>query len=154
MGRFWERLRGSEAGGTEDVARNIGGTLLRHVPPEYDRETTLEENWQRYYEWALELPQPAVQIVEHGLEVRRHPIGFTAVYLTERLYGMGTPWGRGIIRANIIEPRKGREPLRDDIHSHGYWFVSGLVDGEVTNNRYPGIFPFEQAGPAKWALIK
>lgn len=124
--------------------QQLGGTLLRNLPPNYDRDLSVEANWRRFFEWGLELRQPHITIPEvPGAEVIRHPIGFTAVYLTERSHGQSTSWVRGVIRANVIEPGV---TLRDDIHSHGYDFTSGVVSGEVTNNRYTMDFSKQVPG--------
>lgn len=117
--------------------------IRTNKPPEYKyfsesvEKTSLEENFERFLEWGLGLRNPVRQIPQIGERLgfgtKVHPIGFVVVYLSEKGRGELTASISGIVRANIYP--LGVE-LRDDIHSHGFDFYSGVIQGELTNTLY------------------
>lgn len=117
--------------------------VKRNLPPKYSypdhpgNDATLEANFERFLEWGLSLRNPIKQIprmADHlGFGSRVHPLGFHVVYLSEKGRGEMTAGISGIVRANLYPP--GVE-IQDDIHSHGFDFYSGVVQGELTNTRY------------------
>lgn len=113
-------------------------------PPRYDHERSQRENFDEFFGWALGLKRGirrVPQIAEEAdLGMRQHPLGFWVVYLSERYNGplesrpaRLTGACTGIARANFYPPG---EELRDDIHSHGFDFLSGCADGRLLNMRY------------------
>ncbi len=112
--------------------------------PQYNQRESIEANFERFFEWALGLVDPAKDIIEAsakaGFETRIHPLGFRVVYLSPRDKGLETAWLTGVARADIYPPGA---RIKDDIHSHGFSFVSGVVAGRLTN--VPEYPDFSQA---------
>jgi hypothetical protein len=116
-------------------------TLVTGAPPEYDQRLSHSENFPRFFDWALTLRDPIRQIPEIGEQlgfgVRRHPLGFTAVYLSSSSQPADSPFAdrsiSGLARANIYP---GDLSVREDIHCHGFDFESGGVGGVLLNNRF------------------
>ena len=118
-------------------------SIRTNMPPEYrdlghpQGHLSLEENFEKFFEWGLSLRRPLTKIPgmaeRLGFGTKIHPLGFHVVYLSEQGRGEMTPSIRGMVRANIYPP--GVE-LRDDIHSHGFDFYSGVIAGKLTNTRY------------------
>jgi len=67
-----------------------------------------------------------------GFGVRRHPLGFIAIYLSQQVAGLHTLGRTGTARANFYPPGI---KLAEDIHSHGFEFVSGVI-GQLLNTRH------------------
>jgi hypothetical protein len=119
--------------------------INRNMPPEYAyphrplglAHASLEVNFERFLEWGMGLRNPLKQIPQIGEKLgfgmKVHPLGFTVVYLSEKGRGEMTPCINGIVRANLYPP--GVE-IQDDIHSHGFDFHSGVIQGELTNTQY------------------
>lgn len=97
----------------------------------------ISENFERFFDWGLGLKNPQDQIPEIGRNlgfgVRRHPIGFTVVYLSPPNRGIHTMGLWGAVRADIFPAGV---DFQDDIHSHGFDFFSGIIDGELSNTRH------------------
>lgn len=118
-------------------------SIKTNNPPEYRycresaEKTSLEENFERFFEWGLGLRNPLKQIPKFGeglgYGIKVHPLGFTVVYLSEKGEGERTPRINGIVRANLYPPGV---VIEDDIHSHGFDFFSGVAQGELTNTLY------------------
>lgn len=118
-------------------------SIRTNRPPEYRQpghsqgETALKDNFARFFEWGLGLKNPIRQIPEIGERLgfgaRVHPLGFVVVYLSEKGRGEMTPEICGVVRANLYPYGV---VLNDDIHSHGFDFYSGVIQGELTNTRY------------------
>jgi len=111
--------------------------LMRHVPPEYDHRVTYLENFDRFFDWANGLIYPATDIVSIGerlgLTAKHHPLGFTALYLSERHGGSPSSSRTGLARVNIYPAG---EVFRDDPHCHGFDFKSGVAAGGLINTMY------------------
>jgi hypothetical protein len=113
--------------------------LRKNTPPAYDHRKTYRDNFDEFFHWALDLRNPLRQIPEIGnrlkFGVRRHPIGFIAVYLSPRDEGLRTIGNTGLARANIYPPGS---KMKDDIHCHGFEFASGNAKGTLLNTlHYP-----------------
>jgi len=120
--------------------------LQKDVPPSYDQESSLETNFDRFFDWGMSLRQPMRQIPEIGerlgIGVKVHPIGFMVIYLSQHNEGLATVAIRGEARADLFPPDV---VINEDIHSHGFNFYSGVVSGEIANTRhYPD---FNQRSP-------
>lgn len=116
--------------------------------PECGEYLSLEENFERFFEWSLGIKHPLKNIPEIGDKLgfgtRVHSLGFIAVYLTEPGKGQASPWIYETIRANIYPAGV---PVREDIHSHGFEFVSGIACGDFTNTRhYPDFHALAAEG--------
>ncbi len=111
--------------------------LRTNKPPKYDADESYQVNFDTFFDWALTLRNPARQIPEIGdklnFGIRRHPIGFIAVYLSPRARGLHTLGRTGLARANIYPA--GVE-LQEDIHSHGFDFTAGVAGGMLRNIRH------------------
>ena len=121
-------------------------SLRTNLPPSYDTRLNVPQNFERFFSWGLELRKPFKTIPEMGerlgFGIRVHPLGFMAVYLSPPSRGLHTMSIWGTARADIFFPGNG---LQDDIHSHGFDFVSGIVSGTLLNTRhYPD---FSQCAP-------
>jgi len=90
-------------------------------PPEYLNNLSLQDNFERYFEWGLDLTDPVATFQELGLEWDEHPLGFKVVYLTPRDRGDAMPL-RGQVRANVSGAH-----ILDDIHCHPFDFFSGIA---------------------------
>lgn len=111
--------------------------LLRGLAPKYDYSRGHAENFETFFDWALELENPEKQLAATAVEYRFggkiHRLGFTVLYLSAADEGMNGPDTSGIVRVDMYPPGA---VIRDDIHSHGFDFVSGLVKGEFSNVRH------------------
>jgi hypothetical protein len=103
----------------------------------YDNDQGYEDNFKSYFDWATSLRNPMEQIPKIaeklGFGIRRHPIGFVAVYLSKRDGGIATPTVTGLARVNLYPPG---DPMKEDIHCHGFDFRSGVAAGVVLNRRH------------------
>lgn len=119
---------------TSYLSRITGIGFKRSIPPAYNNSQGYEENFARFFDWATSLRRPMSQIPsiaeDLGFGVRRHPIGFVAVYLSERDGGVCTPSVTGIARVNIYPPG---DAMKEDIHCHGFDFRSGVAAGILLN---------------------
>jgi hypothetical protein len=115
--------------------------LLTGAPPIYDQHASYKTNFPKFFDWACSLEDPRKQIPEIGEQlgfgVRRHPLGFIAVYLSPQSQRPDSPFAdmgiTGIARANIYP---GDVSVKEDIHSHGFDFEAGGVDGTLLNTRF------------------
>lgn len=111
--------------------------LLRGSAPTYDYSQNHTDNFESFFDWALELREPEKQLtataVEYGFGGKIHRLGFTVLYLSSPDEGANGPDVSGIVRVDMYPPGA---IIRDDIHSHGFDFVSGLVKGEFSNMRH------------------
>lgn len=112
-------------------------SLIYNLPPEYDNDRTYLDNFDRFFDWACSLQRPFDQIPDVGdrlgFGIRRHPIGFIAVYLSEPSRGIETVGCQGVARVNVYPPGA---VMKEDIHSHGFNFKSGVVSGVLMNVRH------------------
>ncbi len=122
--------------------------IRRNTPPKYKSHESYKANFPRFLEWALELRNPFKQIPEIGEELNfgiiKHPLGFTAIYLSSRASEMYAVGSSGIARVNIY-PRGA--DVKDDIHSHGYDFESGVAAGALLHTRHFPDFSHEARLP-------
>jgi hypothetical protein len=111
--------------------------LIRNLPPVYNIDQSYLDNFDRFFDWAVSLNDPFRQIPEMGdnlgFGIRRHPIGFIAVYLSEHPRGLETICLEGVTRANIYPSGS---IMKEDIHSHGFDFMSGVAKGTLVNVRH------------------
>lgn len=119
--------------------------LRSNVLPEYDERLRLEENHERFMEWAVDLSRPMEQIPEiaeqYGFPSRRHPLGFIAVALSPRQHNQ-MDMSTGHARADIFPIG---QTIEDDIHTHGFGFLSGVAAGIVHNTMHS--IDFQNATP-------
>ena len=111
--------------------------LHRNTPPVYDHSRSHDENFDKFFDWTCSLKHPFKQVPQIGenlgFGIRRHPIGFIAVYLSERDNGIHNSCLSGIARVNIYPP--GVE-MKEDIHCHGFDFKSGVANGVLINTSH------------------
>lgn len=110
----------------------------------------MQENHERFLEWGMGLRRPMEQLpdiaVRNGMSARRHPLGFVVVYLSVRDHGQLHPT-IAQVRANIYPPG---EIIEDDIHCHGFDFVSGVVAGALENTMYHIDFGQDATGGERY----
>ncbi len=111
--------------------------LHTNSPPVYNEGKPYQDNFGEFFHWALTLKHPMRQIPiigeELGFGVRHHPLGFMAIYLSRRTSGLHTLGLTGIARANFYPPGV---KFAEDIHSHGFDFVSGVAAGVLLHTRH------------------
>lgn len=102
----------------------------RNVLPPFDPHAGYEHNFDTFFGWAQEFKQPErvlLDIVERQqLRIRKHPIGFLAIYLTAPDEGIRSRSYGTLVRVNYYPAG---EPCEDDIHCHPFNFRSGVVKG-------------------------
>ncbi len=121
------------------LSRLKGIAFNRHVPPAYDHERSLNENFEKFFEWGSSFHNPTHRIPRIaeslGYGLRQHPIGFTVVYLSERDKGVCSPGVTGVARVNIYPPG---DAIKEDVHCHPFNFLSGIGAGVLLNTmHYP-----------------
>ena len=112
-------------------------SIKKNLPPKYGEGTgELREDFERFFQWGLDLQDPHKQIPEMahqlGFGAKVHPLGFHVVYLSEQDHGALSPQ-TGVVRANFFPPGV---KIREDVHSHGFDFHSGVAQGGFTNLDY------------------
>lgn len=113
----------------------------KNLPPKYDDTQEHSDNFSEFFDWATSLKNPTRSIKElveqRGYEAREHSLGFTVVYLSARHQGPQGGWHSGVARAHLYPNDR---LVRDDIHSHGFDFVSGVVAGDLAHTRHYPVF--------------
>ncbi|HTE21459.1 MAG TPA: hypothetical protein VK674_00270 [Candidatus Limnocylindria bacterium] len=115
--------------------------LLRHMPPEIGPGGVQHKDFDRYLEWAVELPKPSQRLPEiaerlgYG-EMEPHPLGFRPYRLSPPA-GPAGPYGEDFnnfqITGQVYPP--GVEQS-NGAHTHMFISRSGVAEGTVINHRY------------------
>ena len=98
-----------------------------NLPQLSNEDGHLEENFNRFFEWATEIDPDELNpdVLSDQFRTRRHSLNFKVIYLAVN----------GLYSARLHVYEAGSPP-DDDVHNHSFNFFSGVVVGGLTQTLY------------------